>query len=277
MSPAAQNKADEFQVFLQAMQDTMGVVVDEENQSSVNKKLAPVLKSNGYKTVAELAAGVRAEDAHDLRLSVLQAITERDAEWFAYPEITSLMNDYVLPGLINQDIANFRIWMVGCGQGQIVYSLAMIIDSFGKQYGMGCNIEIVACEMSEEAVRRAAAGRFDSSMLLGLPESYRKQYMTEDDDTWEVDSSLRSMIHFATCDLLEGVGYMGRCDLIVCPDELIYFSNDVKSEILDGFADLLDASGMLIVGANESVTPFCNRFELVNHESGTFYRQLPGA
>jgi chemotaxis protein methyltransferase CheR len=70
---------------------------------------------------------------------------------------------------------------------------------------------------------------------------------------------------------------MGHCDLIICPDELIYFSSAIKSEILNGFAELLDSSGMLIVGMNEPVIPFCDKFEPVNHESGIFYRQLPDA
>lgn len=277
MSPEAQKKSDEFQMFLQAMQETLGVVVDEEERNSVKEKLLPVMKSYGYESIAVLATGLRDDEAHDLRLSVLQAITERDTEWFSYPEITSLMNEYILPGIVNQNVANFRIWMVGCGLGQIAYSLAMVIDAFSKQYGLACNVEVVACEMHEEAVQRASSGRFYSSMLIGLPAHYKQQYMIESDGVWEVDPSLRSMIHFATCDLLDGVEHMGHCDLIICPDELVYFSSDIKREILDGFAELLDASGMLIVGANEPVIPFCNKFELVNHESGVFYRQLPDA
>lgn len=275
MSPAAQKKTDEFQIFLQAMQDMLGVVIDEDEQNSVSEKLFPVLEANGYDSLAVLAEAIRQEEAHDLRLSVLQAITERDAAWFPYPEISSLLNEYILPGLINSKVSDFRIWMVGCGQGQIAYSLAMVVDTFVQHYGMGCNIEIIACEMAEEAVERAAEGRFESSMLTGLPESYKQHYLTESDGVWEVNSSIRSMIHFATCNLLDGVGHMGHCDLIICPDELIYFSTDVKSEILHGFADLLDSAGMLIVGTNEPVISFCDRFQLVNHETGTFYRQVP--
>lgn len=277
MGPAAQKKADEFQIFLQTMQDTLGVVVDEEKQNSVSEKLTPVMESYGYASLEALAEGMCDDTANDLRLSVLQAITEHDSVWFGYPEIASLLNEYVLPGIINQNVADFRIWMVGCGQGQIAYSLAMTIDAFRQQYGMGCNIEVVATDLSEKTVRRASDGCFSSSMLSGLPESHQQQNMTESDGLWEVDASIRSIIHFTTCDLLAGVGGMGHCDLIICPDELVYFSRAIKSEILNGFAELLDPSGILIVGTNEPVTPFCDKFELVNHESGIFYRQLPDA
>lgn len=277
MSSSAQKKADEFQIFLQTMQDVLGVVVDEEKQKSVNEKLVPVMASYNYGSLDALAEGMRDDTASGLRLSVLQAITEHDSVWFGYPEIASLLNEYVLPGVVNQNIADFRVWMVGCGQGPIAYSLAMTIDAFKQQYGMGCNIEVVATDLSEETVKRASEGRFSSSMLTGLPESKKQQHMSESDGLWEVDASIHSMIHFTTCDLLNGVGGMGHCDLIICPDELIFFSSAIKSEILNGFAELLEPSGMLIVGTNEPVTHFCNKFELVNHESGIFYRQLPDA
>lgn len=277
MSPTTQKKADEFQVFLHAMQDVLGVVVDEEKQKSVNEKLAPVMEHYGFESLEALAEGMREESANELCLSVLQAITEHESIWFGYPEIASLLHEYVLPNAINQNAADFRIWLVGCGHGQIAYSLAITIDAFKKQYGMSCNVEVVATDLSEDTVKRASEGRFTSSMLNGLSDSLKQQYLSENDGLWTIDDSLRSMIHFTTCDLPEGVGGMGRCDLIICPDEMIYFSNDVKSEILGGFAELLDSSGMLIVGANEPVVPFCDQFEVVNHESGIFYRQLPDA
>jgi len=274
MSPAAQKKADEFQTFLQSMQDVLGVVVDEETQHSVHDRLAPVLDSYGYDSLGALAEAMREEGAADLCLSVLQAITEHESVWFAYPEIASLVNDYVLPGIVNKNSPDFRIWLVGCGQGQIAYSLAIRIDAFKQQYSMGCNIEVVATDLSEKTVKKAAEGRFASSSLTGLPEASKQRYLTENDGMWEVDDELRSLVHFTTCDLPGGVAGMGRCDLIICPDELIYFSNAAKQEILEGFAELLETSGMLIVGSNEPVIPFCDQFEMVNHESGTFYRQV---
>ena len=277
MSPSAQEITDEYQKFLQTMQDVLGVVVSEEDKNSVNEKLTPVMESYGHKSLGALAKAMRDDETSELRLSVLQAITANDSVWFAYPEIDRLMNGYVLPGIINRNVDDFRIWMVGCGQGQNAYSLAMVISGFKKQYGIGCNIEIVATDMSEETVKRAATGSFKPSMMTGLTESHKQKYMTQSNGVWEVDTSLRSMIHFTTCDLLTDIGVMGHFDLIICPDELIYFSTAVKSEILSGYAGLLDPSGMLIVGAGEPVIPFCDKFELVNHESGIFYRQLPDA
>ena len=101
--------------------------------------------------------------------------------------------------------------------------------------------------------------------------------MTRKNDEWEIEPSIRSMLHFKTCSLLDGIEDMGHFDLVICLDVLIYFSNGVKKRIIDALADVLDPSGILIVGANESVTPFSKRFELISHETGTFFRQLPKA
>ena len=65
MSPASQKKADEFQIFLQSMQDVLGVVVDEGTQHSVHDKLAPVLDSYGYDSLGALAEAMREEGSRD--------------------------------------------------------------------------------------------------------------------------------------------------------------------------------------------------------------------
>lgn len=277
MSPVAQKKTEQYQAFLLALQDVLGVVVGEEKRSLILEKLMPVMSSHGHKSIEVLADAMRDESASELRASVLQAITSQDSTWFGNSDITRLLTEYVLPGLINQNKLNYRIWMLGCGSGQNAYSLAMTIDAFKRDYDMACSVEIVATDLSESTVKQAASGLYEATMLNGLPEHYRQKYMNRAGDEWEVEPSISAMLQFKTCSLIEGFENMGHFDLVICPDMLIYFYNGMRKQILNQFADLLDPSGMLIVGANESVTPFCKRFEQINHETGTFYRQLPDA
>lgn len=277
MSPAAQKKTDEYQAFLMALQDMLGVVVGDDRHSHVLEKLKPVMAAHGLKSIQALAVGIRDESAVELRSSVLQAIASHESVWFSYPEIAKLLTDYVLPGIINKNRADYRIWLVGCGSGQIAYSQAMTIDAFRRKHNMACGIEIVATDISASTVRQAAAGHYNAASLDGLPEHYRQKFMIKKGDEWEMEPSIRSMLHFKTCSLLDGIGNMGHFDLVICPEVLIYFSNGVKKHIIDELADLLEPSGILILGANETVTPFSKRFEMINHEAGTFFRQLPEA
>jgi chemotaxis protein methyltransferase CheR len=274
MSPAGQKKSDDYQALLVVLQDVLGVVVDDENHAPVRQKLESVMAEHGFDSYTELAEALGEKPSNGLLSSVLQSITTHDSEWFGYSDVNTLLQEYVLPGIISGNKAEFRLWIVGCGHGQIAYSTAVVIEEFRQQHDMTCSIEIVATDLSKPAINQAVDGRYDSSMLASLPLAYKQKYMNAHNDQWEVDQVLKSMLQFKVCNLLEPFNDMGHFDLIICPDVMVYFSSGVKSEILREFAELLDSSGILIAGTNEPVVPFCKNFELVNHEAGVFYRQI---
>jgi chemotaxis protein methyltransferase CheR len=276
MSPAAQKKPDDYQSLLVALQEVLGVVVDGDNHAQLKQKLEPVMTEHGFGSLNSLAEAMHDEPSFSLRSSVLQSITSHDAEWFGYPDIKALLQEYILPGIINENRADYRIWMVGCGEGQIVYSIAMIIEEFRQQHELTCNIEIEATDLFEAAVEKAVEGHYEASALSGLPLAYKQKYMDVQDGQYDINQEIRSMVQFKICNLLESFTSMGHFDLVICPDVMVYFSNEAKSEVLSEFAQLLSPSGVLIVSANEPVTSFCDQFELVNHESGVFYRQISG-
>lgn len=275
MEQAIQTRADDFQALLLSLQDKLGVVVGDDKYLEITDKLDPVMTVHGVETLGMLAERLLNDDEVELRASVLQEITSPDSHWFSPSEVPALLTDYVLPSLDKQSGGDFKVWVAGCGSGQLTYSLAMIIDNFKQQRKLNCDISIVASDLSDNIVRRASKGRYSSSMLDGLPSFYCDKYLHENAGQHEVSEKIRSMIQFKTCNLVDGFEMMGHFDLIVSSDVLMYFSNSVKGGLLDGFANCLDRSGLLIVGASEPVMPYCDRFERVNHEAGTFYRQLP--
>lgn len=274
MTTVSDDKVDEYQALLLALEEVFGVVVGEQKRSLMTTKFQSVMESFGIDSLAMLANRIRGEQSHQLRAAVLQAITSNDVSWFSYPEISGLLNDYLLPNAVNQNKNDYRIWVVGSGFGQLAYSLAMSIEEFKQNHGISNDFEIVATDISEDVVNQAAKGRYDEAMLEGLSAHYKKQYMLPEDEHWTVSPAIKSMVRFATCDLLEMIDGMGHFDLVVCPDVFIYFSTSVKRKILEEMARLLDPSGILLVGANEPVVSFTKHFERVNHDAGVFYRQL---
>ena len=256
MTTVSDDKVDEYQALLLALEEVFGVVVGEQKRSLMTTKFQSVMESFGIDSLAMLANRIRGEQSHQLRAAVLQAITSNDVSWFSYPEISGLLNDYLLPNAVNQNKNDYRIWVVGSGFGQLAYSLAMSIEEFKQNHGISNDFEIVATDISEDVVNQAAKGRYDEAMLEGLSAHYKKQYMLPEDEHWTVSPAIKSMVRFATCDLLEMIDGMGHFDLVVCPDVFIYFSTSVKRKILEEMARLLDPSGILLVGANEPVVSF---------------------
>ena len=268
---------DEYQALQLALQDTLGVVVGEEGRDLITGKLQPLMARERLSRLSELANALRQESPGGIRSDVLDAITTHHTRWFGYPEINRLLNNYILPSLIEKQLAECRFWLVGCGQGQSAYSLAMLLDDLRQQLGSEIRITLVATDTSDALVEKAASGIYDNVELEGLPQSRHRRYLTAVDDSrqqWQVNDSLRDMLQFRRLDLLQEAADMGRFDVIIAPDVLMYFSVPLRSRLLCDFAALLDPAGILVVNHNEPVIPFCERFDMVDHEAGRFYRQV---
>lgn len=265
---------DDYQALQLALQDSLGVVVGDEGRDQIAGKLQPLMTRECLSRLTDLAVAIRDDASASLRSDVLEAISTHTSQWFAYPEINRLVCDYVLPSLQEKQATECRIWLAGCRQGQSAYSLAMSIDEYKQQLGSEMSVEIVATDSSAPVIEKAETGIYQNTELEGLPQSKHRRYLDTHGDSWQVNEAIRSMLHFKTVDLLQDTLSQGHFDVIISPDLLIYFSTALKAQLLDDFASLLEPAGILIPGSNESVLPFCKRFDMVDHETGIFYRQV---
>lgn len=268
---------DDYQSLQLALQDSLGVVVGDEGREQIAGRLRPLMLRERLSGLSDLANALRRETPGNIRSEVLEAITMHNTRWFGYPEINRLVNNYILPSLVENQQTSCRFWVVGCGQGQSAYSMAMLLDDCSRQLGGELQIEIVATDTSDDLIDRARQGIYDNAELQGLPQSRQQRYLSAVDDSrqqWQVSDAIRAMVHFRTIDLLSDAAGMGHFDVIVSPDVLMYFSVPLRSQLLCDYADCLDPAGILLVNSSEPVVPFCDRFDRVDHEAGRFYRQI---
>ena len=275
MNPATPVNPEEYQALLLAMQDVLGVVVTEEKRDLISDRLGSVMQRHAISSLSELASRMRETAGDGLNTQVLEALSAHDSGWSSHLELARLLNMYILPSVAGSTKKKFRIWVTGCGHGQLAYAVAMQIAEYRQSHNLNTEFEIEATDISASDIAQAKTGRFEESMLDGLSSAYQKKYLKPDDGAWSVNPAIRKMVKFSTRDLLRPFTVMGHFDLVICTDVLIYFSATVRRQILDEFARLLDPSGMLIVGSSESVVPFSQSYERVAHEAGVFYRQLP--
>ena len=275
MNAAAYNSDDNYRYLRHLLLDVFGVVVGADQESYITDKLNSVMLENNIDSLQSLNEQLYSDDASKLRTEVLHAITEHTINWFNHPEINSVFSDYVLPNIKNNTAEPYRIWVVGCGNGQTVFSLAIAAEKYMKKEGRDLPIEIIATDSSEATINEAKKARFKSSFLFGIDDADRKKYMTPETDEWIVNDAIRSMVTFSVANPLHmGEEDLGKVDLIICPGMLVYYTVLVKTRVLEFVANMLHDSGILIAGTHEPVQPFCNQFVMVEHDSGTFYRKL---
>jgi chemotaxis protein methyltransferase CheR len=66
---------------------------------------------------------------------------------------------------------------------------------------------------------------------------------------------------------------LGKFDIIMCRNVLIYFSADLKKDILTRLHGALNPGGYLILGASESLNGLPNLYEMVQCHPGIIYRK----
>ncbi|MCK4833963.1 MAG: hypothetical protein KAT12_04265, partial [Gammaproteobacteria bacterium] len=245
--------------------------VPEAQRSCLVERVEPLLSKYKLDSLASLAESLQTGKAEDIRSSVLEAISQRQSGWTLSPVTLNVLRKYVFAQLPEKA----RIWVVGCGQGELAYAVAMEIAEYEANSGEDKNFQLIASDSAQSDVKYAELATYSAQQTSGLSGGYKKLYTTVNSsgDSWSIKDKIRQNIHFSQCDLTEDFQSMGAMDVIICPEILVYYSNGVKAGILKQFSTLLKSGGIFLTGSNQAITPFTDGFEHVEHPTGVFYRQ----
>ncbi len=282
MHMAATEQYDDFQALTLAFQDALGVIITDQQRSSLLVKLERVMHSRGLKSIVQLAEKMRKADECPLNSDVLQAITSAESSWFQFPEISRLLRQYVLDNIAgNATARDCRMWVVGCGDGSLAYSIAMDVAEHNRLKGNARQVSIIATDVSADAVKHAESACYRTSQMHGLGDELRASYMRRHDEvsapdspvgeSWEISPKIRQQLSFKQCDVLDDISHIGLVDVIICPDILVYFSNARRTELLEKFSNQLTPGGVFLTAEGQPV--LSNALERVEHPEGVFYRQ----
>ncbi len=265
---------DDFSAFLKV---ACGIHLGENKQYLVSTRVRRILNEHGLKSLAELTARISSDKERALRQQVLDAMTTNETFWFRDNYPYEYLGKVLLPELNAQKKGNaIRIWSAACSTGQEPYSISIIAEEYLRSTfgGRGSEVDILATDLSSQALETAKRGNYDRiSVVRGLAEHRMKTFFTENkDSTWCVQPKIKSRIRFRSMNLQDSYYLLGKFDVIFCRNVLIYFSTDLKNEILTKMHGALNPNGILFLGSSESVTGVNHLFELINCKPGVAYR-----
>lgn len=85
-----------------------------------------------------------------------------------------------------------------------------------------------------------------------MPEHFKSKYFTIENDLYKIKDSIKNCVEFQKINLLEDK-YPKNCDLIVCRNVIIYFTNEAKSALYKKFNEALRKDGVLFIGSTEQI------------------------
>lgn len=265
---------EQFRVFLEK---ACGILLGSNKQYLVSSRLNKLMEQQGIKSLGELVQKMQAQPRGGLREQVVDAMTTNETLWFRDTYPFEVMKNRVLPELIKANPnQRLRIWSAACSSGQEPYSLSMTIDEFEKTNlgQLKAGVQIVATDLSGSMLTACKSGEYDSlAMGRGLSQDRLQRYFDpKGPGRWAVKAPIKSRVEFRAINLLESYAALGKFDVVFCRNVLIYFSAEVKKDILTRIHATLKPGGYLFLGASEALNGLPDLYQMVQCSPGIIYK-----
>ena len=265
---------EQFRVFLEK---TCGILLGSNKQYLVSSRLNKLMEQQGIKTLGDLVRKIQAQPRSGLRELVVDAMTTNETLWFRDTYPFEVLKARVLPEMLKGASGQrLRIWSAACSSGQEPYSLSMAIDEYerGNPSQPKTGVQIVATELSGAMLAACRAAEYDSlAIARGLSSERLQRYFdVKAPGRWAVKPAIRSRVEFRVQNLLDNYAALGKFDIVFCRNVLIYFSADVKKDILKRIHATLRPGGYLFLGASEALNGLPELYQMVQCSPGIIYK-----
>jgi chemotaxis protein methyltransferase CheR len=261
---------EDFEYTARLIKERSGLVLTRDKGYLLENRMMPVVRDHKFKSFAELVARLKDGDT-TLQTAAIDAMMAKDTAFFRDWKPFTHFRNVVLPNLCVARGAKktFRILCAGASTGQEAYSLAISIRD-AKPFD-GWATEVVGIDISASALATAARATYSQfDVQRGLPIRTLLQYFAKHDDAWALDDSLRAMVKFQTWNLLDDLFPLGRFDVVLCRNVLVYFDLQTKLDVLHKLSRLLVDDGVLYLGLNETVMGVSGSFRPVDADAGIY-------
>jgi chemotaxis protein methyltransferase CheR len=244
LTPSLAGAVGEFVALLEAR---TGQQMSSNRNWRIETALKTILRETGHDSLEELAAAVRLNQRGALADRVVDELLNQESSFFRDGAVFDLIEQVVAAVATTR---RPRIWSAGCSTGQEPLSLAMMFAEKIDEHMP----EIIATDVSESALNRAKAGRFTQfEIQRGLPVRRMMQWFDTVESDWVANPGLTRMVSFRKLNLVADPLPIGRFDVILCRNVLLYFSADLRRRVLERLVQALRPEGVLVLGAGETV------------------------
>jgi chemotaxis protein methyltransferase CheR len=260
----------DYEFLRKLLKERSGLDLSADKQYLVESRLIPLARRAGLTGIAELVAKIKAGSAA-LTSEVVEAMTTNETFFFRDKIPFDHLRESILPALVQARAGrrSLRIWCAASSTGQEPYSIAMCVKEFAGLAGW--RVEIVATDLSQEVLEKSKAGIYSQfEVQRGLPIQMLVKYFTQTGELWQLKPDLRAMVQHRQLNLLQDFSQLGTFDVIFCRNVLIYFDQDTKVAVFDRLARMLEADGVLLLGAAESVVGISDAFKPYPERRGLY-------
>lgn len=244
----------EFHRFQDLFERKIGLHLAPAKKLLLSGRLGKRLDALGLSTYSAYHERISNGGDPDELQTAIDLITTHETFFFREAHHFDLLRDRILPG--HRDGRPLRVWSAACSTGEEPYSVAMVLQDAMGSVGW----EVVATDIARATLAKAAAGLYRMERLEGIPPEFLKAYCLKGKGDYEgmmlVAKELRDRVGFRQANLTDLPGNLGKFDVVLLRNVIIYFDAATKRKVLEGVVSHLAPGGWLLLGHSESLAGF---------------------
>ncbi len=269
--------SDEFEMIRDYIHEKSGIYFAENKQYLVTNRLEKRMAELDMKGVRDYFYHVKYDISQKEFNRLMVLMTTNETSFFRNEPQLVCFSDEVLPLIIDRKMKSrgsktLKIWSAGCSTGEEPYTLAILI--LERLVSLtGWNVEIIANDISEDVLLRARTGEYSGVTMRNVPPDILGRYFAKSGDTHTVKPEVKSLVKFSQINLNEPrmLSLMNNMDVIFCRNVMIYFSDDVKKQVVRGFFNALKPGGYFYIGHSETLHGISKAFKLIYFKNALVY------
>ncbi|MEN6312976.1 MAG: protein-glutamate O-methyltransferase CheR [Clostridiaceae bacterium] len=230
-----------------------GINLSFYKEKQMKRRIESLVRKNGYELYEEYVQVLKGNQR--LYNEFINYLTINVSEFCRNPAQWEVLKSDIIPFLLKKS-GTPKIWSAACSTGDEPYTLVMVLN----EYIPLRDIRIIATDIDREALRKAKTGVYTEKSLEKLPDTYLDKYFNKEGSIYTIKDEVKNQVVFSQHDLLKDE-YPSECDMIVCRNVLIYFTEEAKIKIYTQFNKALKKEGILFVGSTEQII-LANRYKL---------------
>jgi chemotaxis protein methyltransferase CheR len=264
----------ELELLLEAAYKVYGYDFRDYARTSLRRRVANILRSEGVQTISGLQERVLHDRAAWDRF--LNGISVNVSAMFRDPGFFKAFRREAVPLLRTYPF--IRVWHAGCSLGEEAYSLAILLE----EEDLYDRSLIYATDINEATLRQAREAIYPAELMQKYTQNYIQaggsrafsEYYTARYEYAILRPALQRNIVFSQHNLASD-GAFNEFNVILCRNVMIYFNPTLQRRTHELFYNSLGMFGLLGLGARESLrfTPHERSYEPLA-EGEKLYRKV---
>lgn len=248
----------DFEKVRKLIYDYAGIALSPTKHDMVYGRLARRLRALGLSTFQQYLQILERGNSKEFELFT-NSLTTNLTSFFREAHHFDMLRQHLTE---NKSQGSFSIWCSASSTGEEPYSIAIsACEAFDS---LRPPVKIIATDLDTNVLETAKNAIYSGDEVQKLaPQRVQRYFNKLADGRYAVKQELRDMIVYRRLNLVEANWMIrGPFDAIFCRNVMIYFDKPTQLKILQRFAPLMRATGLLFVGHSENLYHASDIFKL---------------